>query len=139
MWQPRRLATLWASMACYRDSFPFFHLLPTSDDAPLRVETCSTFKTKLHCKWTVFIQYNLTMTYYNGTQTSVKILIPSQAKCMLQHVNTTCKPPQRLFQPIHGPGLLFSSVIIFHIGRTPWTSDHLVARPLPKHRATQTE
>jgi hypothetical protein len=23
MWEPRRLATLWASMACYRDSFTF--------------------------------------------------------------------------------------------------------------------
>jgi hypothetical protein len=24
MWEPRRLTTLWASMACYRDTFPFF-------------------------------------------------------------------------------------------------------------------
>jgi hypothetical protein len=24
-------------------------------------------------------------------------------------------------------------------GRTPWTGDHLVIRPLPKHRTTQTE
>jgi hypothetical protein len=24
MWEPRRLTTLWASMACYRDSFTFF-------------------------------------------------------------------------------------------------------------------
>jgi hypothetical protein len=27
MWQPRRLTTLWASAACYRDSFTFFNLL----------------------------------------------------------------------------------------------------------------
>jgi hypothetical protein len=46
---------------------------------------------------------------------------------------------QCLFQPIQGPGLLFSSVIIFTDGRTPWASDQLVARPLPKHRATQTQ
>jgi hypothetical protein len=26
MWEPRRLTTLWASTACYRDSFPFLHL-----------------------------------------------------------------------------------------------------------------
>jgi hypothetical protein len=26
----------------------------------------------------------------------------------------------------------------FTDGRTPWTSDHLVTRPLPKHRTTQT-
>jgi hypothetical protein len=25
MWEPRRLRTLWASMACYRDSSTFFH------------------------------------------------------------------------------------------------------------------
>jgi hypothetical protein len=24
MWEPRRLTTLWAFMACYRDSFTFF-------------------------------------------------------------------------------------------------------------------
>jgi hypothetical protein len=38
-----------------------------------------------------------------------------------------------------GPGLLFSSVIIFHRGRTPWASDQLIARPLPKQRTTQTQ
>jgi hypothetical protein len=27
MWEPRRLTTLWAFMACYRDSFAFFYLL----------------------------------------------------------------------------------------------------------------
>jgi hypothetical protein len=26
MWEPRRLTTLWASTACYRDSFTFFYL-----------------------------------------------------------------------------------------------------------------
>jgi hypothetical protein len=25
MWEPRRLTTLWASTACYRDSFTFHH------------------------------------------------------------------------------------------------------------------
>jgi hypothetical protein len=34
---------------------------------------------------------------------------------------------------------LFSSVIIFHRGRNPWTSDKLVARPLRKQRTTQTQ
>jgi hypothetical protein len=46
---------------------------------------------------------------------------------------------QWLFQPIQGPGLLFSSVILFTDGRTPWASDQLVARPLPKHGTTQTQ
>jgi hypothetical protein len=26
MWEPRRLTTLWAFMACYKDSFTFFYL-----------------------------------------------------------------------------------------------------------------
>jgi hypothetical protein len=45
------------------------------------------------------------------------------------------------FQQFQSPGLLFSSVIIFFFtdGRTPCTSDQLVARPLPKHRTTQTQ
>jgi hypothetical protein len=30
MWEPRRLTTLWAFMACYRDSFTFFTFLPFS-------------------------------------------------------------------------------------------------------------
>jgi hypothetical protein len=33
----------------------------------------------------------------------------------------------------------FSFMIIFTDGRIPWTSDQLVARPLPKHRTTQTQ
>jgi hypothetical protein len=46
---------------------------------------------------------------------------------------------QWLFQPIQYPGLLFCSVIIFTEGRTPWTRDQPVARPLPKHRTAQTQ
>jgi hypothetical protein len=30
-------------------------------------------------------------------------------------------------------------LIIFTDGRTPWTGDQLVSRPLPKHRTTQTQ
>jgi hypothetical protein len=37
------------------------------------------------------------------------------------------------------PGLFFSFMIIFTDGRTPWTSDQHVARPLPKCRTTQTQ
>jgi hypothetical protein len=42
-------------------------------------------------------------------------------------------------QPLLGPGLYFSFIIIFTDGRTPWTSDQLVARPLPKHRTAQAQ
>jgi hypothetical protein len=38
-----------------------------------------------------------------------------------------------------GPGLCFQSHDHVTDGRTPWTSDQLVARPLPKHRTTQTQ
>jgi hypothetical protein len=33
----------------------------------------------------------------------------------------------------------FQSPDLFTTGRTPWTSDQLVARPLPKHRTAQTQ
>jgi hypothetical protein len=47
-----------------------------------------------------------------------------------------CLSFQWLFQPIQGPGLLFSSVIIFFKdGRITWTSN----QPLPKHRTTETD
>jgi hypothetical protein len=38
-----------------------------------------------------------------------------------------------------GPGLCFQFHDHFTDGRTPWTSDQLIARPLPKHRTTQTQ
>jgi hypothetical protein len=38
-----------------------------------------------------------------------------------------------------GPGLCFHFHDHFTDSRTPWTSDQLVARPLSKHRTTQTQ
>jgi hypothetical protein len=47
---------------------------------------------------------------------------------------------QWLYSLLLGPGLFFSFVIFFYTdGRTPWTSDQPVARPLPKHRTKQTQ
>jgi hypothetical protein len=43
-----------------------------------------------------------------------------------------------LYSPC-GPWTLFQSPDLFTIGRTPWTSDKLVARSLPQHRRTQTQ
>jgi hypothetical protein len=37
------------------------------------------------------------------------------------------------------PGLFFSFLILYAVGRTPWTSDQPVARPLPTHRTTKTQ
>jgi hypothetical protein len=44
-----------------------------------------------------------------------------------------------LYSPLGLCPLLSSFMIIFADGRTPWTSDQLVARPLPLFRTTQTQ
>jgi hypothetical protein len=33
----------------------------------------------------------------------------------------------------------FTSLILYTVGRTPWTGDQPVSRPLPIHRTTQTQ
>jgi hypothetical protein len=43
-------------------------------------------------------------------------------------------------QPFVGPWpLLQFRTLLYTVGRTPWTSDQPVARPLPTHRTTQTQ
>jgi hypothetical protein len=42
-------------------------------------------------------------------------------------------------QPFVGPWPLFSFLILYTFGRTPWTRDQPVARPLPILRTTQTQ
>jgi hypothetical protein len=46
---------------------------------------------------------------------------------------------QWLYSPLLGPGCFFSFVIPYTAGRTPWTGDQPVARPLPTNRATETQ
>jgi hypothetical protein len=36
-------------------------------------------------------------------------------------------------------GRFFSFLILYTVGRTPWTGDQPVSRPLPTHRTTQTQ
>jgi hypothetical protein len=36
-------------------------------------------------------------------------------------------------------GRFFSFLILYTVGRTPWTGDQPIARPLPTHRTTQTQ
>jgi hypothetical protein len=45
----------------------------------------------------------------------------------------------RLYNPLLGLGRFFSFLIFYTVGRTPWTSDQPVARPLPAHRTVQTQ
>jgi hypothetical protein len=70
----------------------------------------------------------------------IKIATTSGNACY-HSVNTVLPSKYSFFrwlsQPNQGLGLLFSSVIIFTNGATPWTRDQPVARPLPKHWTTQ--
>jgi hypothetical protein len=38
-----------------------------------------------------------------------------------------------------GPWRFFSFLVLYTVGRTPWTGVQLVARQLPTHRMTQTQ
>jgi hypothetical protein len=44
-----------------------------------------------------------------------------------------------LYSPLLDLGRFFSFLTIYTVGRTPWTGDQPVARPLPTHRTTQTQ
>jgi hypothetical protein len=43
-----------------------------------------------------------------------------------------------LYSPC-GPSPLFQFLNLYTVGRTPWTGDQPVSRPLPTHRTTQTQ
>jgi hypothetical protein len=44
-----------------------------------------------------------------------------------------------LYSSLVGLGHFFSFLILYTVGRTPWTRDQPFARPLPTHRTTQTQ
>jgi hypothetical protein len=44
-----------------------------------------------------------------------------------------------LYSPLLDVGRFFIFLILYTVGRTPWTGDQPVARPLPTHRTTQTQ
>jgi hypothetical protein len=44
-----------------------------------------------------------------------------------------------LYSPLLDLDRFFSFLIFYTVGRTPWTGDQLVARPLPKHRTAHTQ
>jgi hypothetical protein len=45
----------------------------------------------------------------------------------------------RLYSPLLGLGRFFTFLILHTVGRTPWTGDQPVSRPLPTQRTTQTQ
>jgi hypothetical protein len=44
-----------------------------------------------------------------------------------------------LCSPLLDLGCFFSFLILYTVGRTPWTGDQPVARPIPTYRTTQTQ
>jgi hypothetical protein len=53
--------------------------------------------------------------------------------------NTTIYVPMILRPFLLGPGRFFSFLILYTAGRTPWTGDQPIARPLFTQRTTQTQ
>jgi hypothetical protein len=103
----------------------------------------------------VYVRYNMLLRWDRNQRTSALLLLPLTRSSSTVLVNTLhamneiycskCTSSSNFFfslalQPPLGPGLLlFQFHDHFTDGRTPWTSDQLVARPLPKHRTTQTQ
>jgi hypothetical protein len=64
--------------------------------------------------------------------------------CAATMIGSTISYPDLIFffngsTALVGPGRYFRFPDLFTGGRTPWASDQLVARPLPKHTTTQTQ
>jgi hypothetical protein len=90
------------------------------------------------------------MTAHNSSQL---IAVHNISPCFFViHVNNTFPHRSRCFQPLslslslslwlYSPldlGLFFSFFILYTVGRTPWTGDQPVTRPLHTHRTTQTQ
>jgi hypothetical protein len=70
---------------------------------------------------------------------------PERRTRRIRYQNQLVCPPSQssngwLYSPLLGVSRFFFSFLIFYtVGRTPWTEDHSVARPLPAHRTAQTQ
>jgi hypothetical protein len=53
--------------------------------------------------------------------------------------STQCATYLWLYSPLLDPGRFFSFLIFYRVGRTPWTGDQSVDRPLPAHRTALTQ
>jgi hypothetical protein len=58
---------------------------------------------------------------------------------LLQARFQECRYLSMALQPFAGPWPLFHFLDFYKVGRTPWTGDQPVARPLPIHRTEQTQ
>jgi hypothetical protein len=91
--------------------------------------------------------------YIQSTPCSCRYFNASET---IQHLNRSEPPPISLFllvihdyfltsislwlySPLLDLGRFFIFLILYTLGRTPWTGDQPVARPLSTHRTTQTQ
>jgi hypothetical protein len=58
---------------------------------------------------------------------------------MFKCISAIRLPNNNVISPLLGFGRFFSFLILYTVGRTPWTGDQPVARSLPTHRTTQTQ
>jgi hypothetical protein len=69
-------------------------------------------------------------------------LVPQKHLLRTKHNNNYNNNPSIylwLYSPLLDLGRFFSFLIFYTVGRTPWTGDQPVARPLSAHRTTQTQ
>jgi hypothetical protein len=80
-------------------------------------------------------QYNVD---WNNNKTALKCIHCSN-KSTPYTVQATFLPSSMALEPFAGPGSFFGFLILYRVGRTPWTRDQPVWRPLPTHRTAQTQ
>jgi hypothetical protein len=146
MWEPRRLTTLWISTACYSDNFTYISLcILFAHDKKLFV---------VHPKYTVCcgrpIRSRSSVVFLSPTPSLVNV---SRFHVTLNASHAALPMATSKFSPyVHS--FIHSSMLLQHFvrpwpllqfhnpfykdGRTPWTGDQPVTKPLPTHRTTQT-
>jgi hypothetical protein len=92
MWEPRRLTTLWALTACYRDNFTFLALNIYLSTA------VQSFLLDLGRFFSFLISNTVSMTPWTGDQT-VASLLPTYRTAQTQNKRTQMSMPWMGFEP----------------------------------------
>jgi hypothetical protein len=69
----------------------------------------------------------------------METLVPTHQTTLIQNSICLSIYLSMAVQPFVGPWPLFSFLILYTVGRAPWTGDRPVSRPLLIHRTTQTQ
>jgi hypothetical protein len=119
--------TPWTSDQLVARPLPTHRTTKTQKNAHTDINASNTIRTHDHR-----VRENEDSSCLNGTVTV--ITIPASLSLGLKPI---------FFRSLYSPFGVWPPIFQFHDhftdGRTPWTSDQLVAKPLPKHRITQTE